>query len=272
MHLNLQVVGLDRVRAAMAQAAGQVPFAIARAITWTAQDVRDAERQEIKTVFGNPTRYTQNAVYMERATKLVPEAEVWLRGDGSRKNEPGRHYLRMQIEGGARPVTGFESRMVQVGYMQRGERAVPGAGAKLDAYGNIKRGQIVQILSQLKAATLLGDFSNATNSARSRRNRSREAYFFSAGKGAMPTGSGAWKGGKKRQHLARGIWVRISFGASITVVLPVLLFVDGARYRRRLDFFGVAQRVATRKFPENWDRSWADAMRTRVMKGQGALF
>ena len=35
--------------------------------------------------------------------------------------------------------------------MRKNERAVPGAAAKLDAYGNMGRGQIVQILSQLQA-------------------------------------------------------------------------------------------------------------------------
>ncbi len=244
--------------------------ATASALNKTAQDVREAERKAMRGVFDRPTPYTLNSLYMRPATKQRLEAEVWLKGDGSRDNAPGRHYLLPQIEGGARALKRFEQRLVRVGYMQASERAVPAAGAQLDTYGNISRGQIVKILSQLKTAAVLGDYSDATNSRRSRAKRAKEAYFVSRGKGAY-FGGGAWKNGLKDQHLPRGIWVRRSFGAWGTAVKPVLLFVARATYRPRYPFFKIAETVVQRRFGAHWQRSWAEALRAARFAEQGRL-
>jgi len=254
------------VSAALARAQRQVPFALARALTKTGQDVRDAQRKEIVRVFDRPTPYTRNSVYLKPATKQKLQAEVWLK-DGNRPS----HYLLPQIEGGDRPLKRFEARLVRAGYMQPTERAVPAAGARLDQYGNISRGQIVQILSQLKTAAVVGDYSDATNSKRSRAKREREAYFVSRGPGSW-TGRGAWKNGLKSQHLPRGIWVRRSFGALGTAVKPVMLFVSRVHYRPRYRFFELADRVVQQNFGRHWDESWDLALRTARLSQQGSLF
>src|SRR4051812_29538582 len=105
------------VIAALNRAERQVPFALARALTQTAKEVKDAEVKAIATSFDRPTAFTLNSVYMRPATKQRLEAEVWLKGDGSRDNTPGRHFLLPQIEGGNRPLKRFEQRLVLAGYM-----------------------------------------------------------------------------------------------------------------------------------------------------------
>jgi hypothetical protein len=255
-----------QVSAAIASAASQVPFALARALTKTAQDVRAGERKEMEAVFDRPTRYTLNALYMRPATKQRLQAEVWLKDSG--RNDS---FLLPQIEGGARLLKRFEQRLVMTGYMQPSERAVPAAGARLDQYGNMSRGQINQILSQLKTAVILGDYSNATDSRRSRAKRASEAYFVSRGPGSW-RGSGSWKNGLKSQHLPRGVWVRRSFGALGTAIKPVLLFVPKALYRKRFRFFEVAQEVTARQLDGHFSESWAIAMRTARFGQQGRLF
>lgn len=252
---------------ALAKARNQVPFALARALTKTGQDVKDAQRKEIERVFDRPTPFTRNSVFLRPATKQRLEAEVWLKDSASRRT----HFLLPQIEGGSRPLKRFEQRLVMSGYMQPSERAVPAAGARLDAYGNMSRGQINQILSQLKTAVVQGDFSNATNSRRSRAKREKEAYFVSRGPGSW-TGTGSWKNGNKSQHLPRGVWVRRSFGAWGTAVKPVLLFVPRATYRPRYHFFKLAQEVIDRQFARHFDESWTIAMRTARLSTQGGLF
>lgn len=255
-----------QVSAALARTERQVPFAVARALTKTAQDVRSAQKREISQVFDRPSPYTRNSVYMRPATKQRLQAEVWLK-DGNRPT----HYLLPQIEGGSRPLKRFEERLVRAGYMQPSERAVTASGARLDQYGNISRGQIVQILSQLKTAAVSGDYSDATNSQRSRAKRAKEAYFVSRGPGSW-RGKGAWKNGLKSQHLPRGVWVRRSFGALGTAIKPVLLFVPRVHYRPRYHFFQLADRVVAQQFGRHFSDSWSLALRTARFSEQGRLF
>lgn len=250
------------VKRMLGEQQGQMPFALALAITRTAQDVQKAERDEMGSVFDRPTRYTLNSLFLKRATKQTLEARVWLKD----YYEP--NFLLPQIEGGARRQKRFEQLLVQRGAMASGERAVPGEGASLDTYGNMSRGQIVKILSQVKAFNLAGANQNASGSKRSKARRSREEYFISTGKGAHPRGRGAWKGGQHAQHLPRGIWVRTSFGAWGTAVKPVLLFVSRATYRVRFRFFDVANTTVARVLPGHIQSAVAHALNTaRPAKG-----
>lgn len=240
------------VAKAMHELAKQVPFALAKALTKTAQDVRDAQKYEITKVFDRPTSYTRNSIFMEGAKKTRLEAKVWLKGEYEHSDR--RHYLVPQILGGDRPLKRFERRLVQNALMRSDERAVPASGAKLDSYGNVSRGQIIKILSQLQATTVVGDYSGASNSRRSRAKRAKEGYFVSRGLRLMS--------GKTTEHLPRGIWMRRSFGPLGTAVKPVFLFVNRARYKARYKFFELANTVIDKNFAENWRQSWADALRT----------
>lgn len=245
---------LPAIAQALHENAKQVPFATALALTKTARDVKNAQAREMSKVFDRPTPYTLNSVFVSPATKAKLEAEVWLKGEGSRDYSTRRHFLVPQIFGGDRALKRFEERMVRTGYMSANERAVPGAGAILDSYGNVSKGQIVKILSQLQAITVSGDYSGATDSRRSRAKRSIEAYFVSRGKGS--------RAGRVTQQLPRGVWVRRRFGPLGTSVKPVFLFVSRAIYKERYKFFEVANTVIDKNFAENWKQSWDYALRT----------
>lgn len=240
------------VQAKLAALGKQGRYACAVALTRTAQDVRTDLRKEMVRVFDRPTRFTLNSLYLKPATKVDLTARVWLKDDfGTKPN-----YLMPQIEGGARPQKRFEELLRQRGLMSDSERAVPGAGAKLDAYGNMSRGQIVQIISQLGAFNLAGASQNATGSIRSKRKRAQAVYFY-ARKGEARTGARSWKRGEKVQHLPTGIYLRTAEG-----IKPVLLFVQGAKYRIRLHFVPVALGTIDRAFPGHWHREYAQALRT----------
>ena len=218
----------------------QLPYAMATALTKTGQDVKTAEVAEIRDTVNNPTPYTQNSVFLQFATKSRLQARVWLK-DGNRPE----HYLLPLIEGGGRPMKRFEQRLRMLGYMRPDERAVPGTAVQLDAYGNMSRGTITKILSQLKTAVVQGDFSNASNSRRSKAKRAGVAYFASAGPGSKRPVFGKASAG---QHLPRGIWERRIHGHGVSV-RPVLLFVKRTNYSKRFDFFGVAEQVTEARFP-----------------------
>lgn len=236
---------------------GQMPFAIALTLTRTAQDVKKAEEAEMRAVFHMPTPFTMRSLYLKTATKATLTARVWVK-DSDRPT----HYLLPQIEGGARPLKRFEQLLVQRGLMRSGERTVPGAGAKLDAYGNMSRGQIVKILSQLQAFNTAGFDANATSSKRSRAKRAREAYFVSTGKGTHPYGGHSWSKGRMKQELARGVWVRRPHGALGSTVAPVLLFVSRAAYRVRFRFDDVANSTVKRVLPGHLRTAVAQALAT----------
>lgn len=240
--------------------ARQVPFAVALALTRTGQDGREDLRAEMRSRFDRPTPYTLNSPYLKPATRQDLTAVIGFK-DGS-GTEPS--FLEPQVQGGERPLKRFERMLVRAGYMRAGERAVPGEGAKLDQYGNMSRGQLQRILSQLQAFHLAGASQNATGSQRSRAGRAGEVFFVSLGSGTSRSTStnprSAWKNDRKIQHLPRGIWVRRQF-ASGSSVKPVVLFVAHAYYARSLDLSAVAQRTVAR-FPVHFAAAFATALRT----------
>jgi hypothetical protein len=264
--IGAKVIQPDLLRA-LKDAQSQLPFAVARALTATIKDVREAEVAEMRKVFQAPTPFTLRSLYLRPATKARLEASTWL------KDTKGPHYLVPQILGGGRPLKRFEQRLVMNGYMRQDQRAVPAAGAKLDAYGNMSKGQIVQILSQLRTAVVQGDFSNATNSKRSRAKRSAVAYFVSQGSNGRRAGfrGSRGKGQMYEQHLPPGVWARhqFSWGSSVK---PVLLFVRGTRYNKRFDFYTVAERTVERMLPLRVQASVDEALRTARLSVQGGLF
>lgn len=268
IHINVKV-DIDDIARQYGVAERQVDFGAARGLTWTGQEVKRAEELEIATVISNPTNWTRRSVYLKPATKRDLRAVVWLKGDPYKQ-----HPMLPLIEGGGRPMKRFERRLQMLGYMRTNERAVPGEAATVDAYGNMSRGLIVKILSQLRTAVVQGDFSNASQSKRSRAKRANVQYFASAGTGGPRSAfAGRSKGGglkraSAQQHLPRGIWERRqhAWGSSVR---PVLLFVDHYRYSKVLRFFEVAGRVTARSLRRNLDKSMADVMRTAKFKVAG---
>ena len=215
----------------------QVAFATAVALTKTAQDIQTAEKRAMQEVFDRPTRYTLNSVYIKPATKQSLTAIVWLKDDTS-KGTPAAKYLLPQIEGGARVPKRFEVALQRAGVLAPGWFAVPGSGARLNQYGNMSPGQIVQILSALQAHP--DAYSRSTKNSKKRNPRQAE-YFASRG-GQLPY----------------GVWQRTRTG-----VRPILIFVKQVSYKKTLDFFGVANRVIQQRFEMHWrvalERAWATA-------------
>jgi hypothetical protein len=240
------------VQEKLAELGKQGRYACAVALTRTAQDVKRDLVKEMAKVFDRPTRFTLNSLYLKPATKADLTARVWLKDEyGTQPN-----YLLPQIEGGNRVQKRFEVLLRQRGLLADSERTVPGAGAKLDGNGNMSRGQIVQIISQLGAFNLAGASQNATGSKRSKAKRAKGSYFY-ARRGEARTGRGSWKQGLKVQHLPTGIYLKTAEG-----IKPVLIFVHGAKYRIRLHFVPVALGTIERAFPGHFAREYAKALRT----------
>ena len=217
----------------------KVPTAAAKALTFTAERVQAAEKAELARVFDRPTRWTLNSIFKRSATVTRLYARVWVKDEAS-SGVPASKYLPVHMDGGNRPHKRFEKALIHYGLMPADMYAVPGRRARMDGNGNISRGQIVQILSALGAAERVSGFMANRTKRSQRRNRNAPDYFV----GRPGNGTGP-----------RGIWQRVGSGAR-----PILIFVKRPTYRRRFDFYGVANRVAQAEFEPLFRRALAREM------------
>lgn len=225
----------------------KVPVAMQRALIGTAKVVRDAEIAEAQRVFHNPTRWTLGSIKVGPQQNFSIKVGV-LDPDGFYRR--ANKYLHVQIQGGTRQHKAFESALTRAGVMPNGWYAVPGQGAKLDAYGNMGPGQIKQIMSWFNVASpFAGSTQNMTDATRARRRKgtkkNRGFEYFAAMPGER-TGRRSWINGR-RQNLQPGIYQRTYFGFG-SAIKPVLIFVPRVSYRKRFDFFGLARRVVDKEY------------------------
>lgn len=236
----------------------QVPYATSLALNRTAEAVREAIGVEMQRVFDRPTPYTQRALRIQRANKGNLSAHVGFKNEAG-KGTPADKYLWPQVHGGSRSQKRSEKALDRIG-LPRGY-VVPGAGAEIDAYGNMSRGQIVRLLSYLQAFGEQGYRANSTSASRARQakmsgpNMRRKSeyvtingrvYFMSKGPGSVS--------GNRTQHLPAGVWEKKgTHGADIK---PVLLAVDTPTYTPLLPFYETADDV----FGERFDAEYASAL------------
>jgi hypothetical protein len=240
IHINIT----DNIRQAIgsldATFAKQVPFATALAITKTAQDIPVAMGREAGSVFSRPRPFTTGAgaMYVKSATKQSLTAEAGYKDIQAR-------YLKWQIGGGDRVQKGFERALTGMGMLPAGYLTTPGEGIKLDAFGNIPRAQIIQILGQLKSGV-------SVFAGRGKR-MSRQGLFIILPGATAP----------QARHLTPGIWRRAEGAAwRDRHVVPLIHYVAASAYRPRLDLKGTARRVVDSRFPAHFAAAWNQATAT----------
>lgn len=219
----------------------QLPFAAALALTTTAQDVKKALVDEMKTVFDRPTRFTLNSLFVEPATKDNMKARVWMKDTAQESGgRPATDWLAPQVFGGKRDQKASEKRLSDRGVLPVGQYIVPARGLKLDAYGNISRGTMNKIVSGLGA-----QFDKYANSTASRRSAGNLKRYFVMKKGNRPIGIGE-RTGKGKQGMRM-----------------VVAFASRPQYSKRFDFFQLAERVAEDRLPIRFELAIARALATR---------
>lgn len=229
----------------------QLPFAIAKSLTATARLVKDAEYHEMRDVFDRPTPWTLNSLFVKPATKQSQEAIVWLKDDRAGSGTPPDKYLNPEIKGGLRVPKRFEVALQRVGALPPDYVAVPGSGAKLDQYGNLSRGLIVQLLSYFRTFDAAGYAANITDKKRDRLRRGSKTkvgfeYFVGRpGDGKLPL----------------GIWQRFNLGHG-TSIRPILIFVPQALYHSIYDFAFVAQHTFEQEWPGQFAKALEEALAT----------
>lgn len=215
------------------------PIVAAISLTRTGKDVQGAIKDEKRSVFDRPTNYALNGTFLKSATKDRLEARVWIKDDPWGKGTPADKFLGPQIFGGSRNQKGMERMLQANGMMPQGWFAVPGEGADLDGNGNVRRGQIRQVLSQLKVQRGAGYESRASGSQRSNRTIARQGVTYFV----LPNGN---------KGLLPGIYLKRKF-AHGTAIRPVFIFVQQVQYQQRLRFHEVGQATIERRFPHHWE-------------------
>ena len=222
-----------------------IPLATAKALTFTARDVQAAEKTEMSRVFDRPTPFTFNSLYMRGATPSTLEARVYfkdLRASSKNQGRPEQHYLEPQVYGGTRSAKLFEIYLRKAGVLPASMYAMPGRGAKLDAYGNMARGQITQILSALNAAEhSSGYFANRSKRLGARANKVTARIFA----------------GRPHPGMPLGVWMRD--GAKLR---SLLVFTRAPHYKVRLKFYDLANAIGARELPAHLDRAMRSASNT----------
>ena len=235
-----------------------IPFAMAKALTKTAQQVQSEEVKVMRSTLDRPTTYTMKSLYVKPATKKNLTSMVYFKDKSSAgKGNPAANWMLPQITGGKRNLKRFESALRRIGVLPLGMYIAPGEACPLDAYGNIPGSFIVQILSYLRAFGEQGYRANITDKRKASLKRGSKraqgyAYFVSKGKGE-------WYG--RQQHLPPGIYKRIGFAAG-SAIKPVMMFVKEPSYSKRFPFFETAKRVIDRNLKTNFNEAMSEAIRT----------
>ena len=217
----------DAIKHLNAVARKQVPFAAALALTKTAQLVKDAEVRTMQRVLDNPTPFTLKSLYVKTAKKSDLHASVFFK-DYVPKGTAAGKYLQPVIKGGGRPLKRSE-KLIGRYKTGAGQHMAPGAGARLNKYGNITKGQIQKALSGIHATTDVAQ-----------RSKTDRGFFFGT------------------VHGITGIWQRTAAGG----VKPFLIRIRQPHYRPIFDFYGVAQRVTKQVFNREFDKALTTALAT----------
>lgn len=231
----------------------QLPFALSVALNETAKEVQ-ADLHKSTGVFDRPRPATQKATVLTRSTKRDLTAQVALKSRVA-GGLPANEYLQAEIQGGARPDKRSEILLKRAGVLPLDMQARPGSGARLDAYGNMSRGQIVQIISFFRAFGGIATSGRArgrkgTTTASQKLNRSagpkrprKPIEYF-----VVPEG---------QPGLATGVWQRK--GKAIS---PVLIFIARPAYRPIYKFESIARAAVRRDFNRNLDSAFKRAIAT----------
>ena len=237
-----------------------------QAINASLANARQALQQRAGEVFEAPTPYTVRGLAtvvgakprgMEGSIALATQATA-------AGNLPPGKPLRAEVQGGPRRLKRSEVLLQRAGVLPAGYLTVPGRGARLDAYGNMARGQILEILSWFKTYGVRQEGATRRNSWRDNltdpgRERKRRGTRSRVGVEYFAVGPG-------QRRLVPGIYRRQLAGRYMGPVgqrpEAVMIFVRRAVYAQRLDFLQQAEQAIAASFGSHFDAAFIRALRT----------
>lgn len=258
MKLTLDI-NTTQLQEALAASKAQFPYAMMVAVNKTAEQARSNVQVAMPKVFNKPTPWAINSIRIKYATKAALGAQLAFKDRNSVENS--RTMVEPHVYSGQRAYKAMEARLWRANYLPQNYNVVPGGGAALDVYGNMSAGTITQILNVLGTYTEAG-YNKANSKTVDRLKKGTKKTF----------GFTYWvnRVGSRNTHLPPGVYKRVYTGFGTSLV-PMLIFVKRARYKEVLDFYGIARTSFDKHFPGYFDTAWQQAMKTALLKDQGAL-
>jgi hypothetical protein len=198
IHIDAQdLIDLAKIRLPALQK--QIPFAAAGALNDTMYRSRIALIEEMGRVFDRPTPYVTRSLRYRKASKSDLAFELWSEEFGG--SMPPAEVLSAEIVGGGRKMKRSETAL--------GSYWVPGEGAKLDRYSNIRGADLTAILSALSLSS--DPMQWRTESSRGK----------------------AQRRGTAKQYFRQG---NIIYQRTGRQIVPVLVLTKAPTYRKRLPY------------------------------------
>lgn len=235
--INVDTAAIEAAVANYANLRRQLPFVIARALSWTANDVRAAQREMLPRIFDRPTRFTLDSLYTQPATKQSLSAAVGVKPVDVKRRQ---HYLLPQVFGGPRRQKASERALR--GFF------VPSDDIRLNSYGNVYPGDIKRILSAVGADREAGYLANQT--ARSKKRNPKRKSLFRIAQGS--------DGGLHPGIYERDRKFTFKNGQRRAIIRPMLIQVSRApQYQPRYPFFDSGSQQAREAASKNLNKSLA---------------
>jgi hypothetical protein len=219
----------------------QIPFALSLTLNEVAKHGKQAVQRKMKSVFDRPTPFILKSLRIRRVSKKDIKANSKQTAQLGFKNGFGKNpfkdqvddAIRHHIDGGARPAKASEKSLRRKGILRKDEFIVPSRALRLDRYGNIPRGTMNKILSNIGGFGEQGYKANTPQAQRTLK--------FIVGE----------VGG------TRGIW-----SVQRNKWKPVLIFVKQPKYKKRFDFYGVATKEVGRYYASSFRKAMRYAIAT----------
>lgn len=209
--IGLYMTITDRASPRLAMLKEGLRSAIATAVNRAAFTVRKELRTKITKSIDRPTQFTLNGVAVEQASAENLTARV---GPNAAVAAAWNRMMRPNVYGGTRGLKAFEARL---GGLIAGYKIVPGKKAPLDAYGNVKRGELLKMTRAISSGSVTAKIGKSSKS----RAWTYQVVLPNSGV-KLPPGVYKNVGGQ------RELW---------------LLFVSNETYQKRIDWYGTAQQV-----------------------------
>lgn len=244
--ISIQADVKEAMRALDVVSKRQIPYATVLMLNELAKTSKISTEKQIKGKLDRPTNYAQRMIGIKYANKVNLTSQVNVRGSVSGGETKVLGHL---FAGRGRSGKGFEGALVDRGIMPRGMWAMPGEGAPLDQYGNIRRSFIKQLISYLTSFKVVKKSAQFENRQRKQVKGATTSQYFVVNQ-------------NKQGGLPMGIWQHIGFGSGKSF-RPVIMFVSKEPvYDRYFDLDRTARDVIAQDASYEFDRAMALAIAT----------
>ena len=234
--IKIEIKGLDQAKSHLTTVQKQARFAAGRALTSTGKLIEKKLQADMAGKFDRPSPFVKRSTFATSATRDKLEVRIGLKDKKPAGGTAPAVLLKEHFGGGMRGNKPMEKALIALRVLPAGWRVVPGAGMKLDAYGNPMRKDVAEVLGALRTGMKV------------HKGRGKKATVI--GYMVIPVGS--------KSHLSPGIYRRMSRDE----IKPVFLFIEAAGYSNRFNLRRLAESVVRKDFDKEFAKAFDQAMRT----------